>query len=290
MKLLMKKQGVLTAVRGLTEQESKQYEEDLEEMVRFEEYLLLIGFVKTNHLELEREIAGILSELYVSEGHQPYPQGVTARSNLRLLNFLGAMRLFLDHTNFRLSRTYGKGSPEHSVFRKKTREVYSGSCAYRFLYRMRNFAQHCGLPIGHVGVTSSVDEQDTKRKEHRFQVVVRPHELLSKDRGAWGSEVAAELEQGPTQLELIPLVREVSSGLSEIHRTVAKAIQPKAQEAAGRVDALLDEGRRAGGEVVAVGEIDERGNEGKFHMHILEPPGDMMEFLGFPGHRRMVRR
>lgn len=290
LKLLIKRKGVLSSVRDLTAEEWRQYQLDLQELVRVEDYLHLIGFVKTNHLELEREIGTILSELYVSEGQRPDSQGVTVRVNLRLLNFLGAMRLFLDHTDFRLSRGFGKKSQERVSFRERTRQLYSRSFAYRFLYKMRNFAQHCGMPIGHVGVTSYVSEDDSEHKDHRFQVVVRPRELIAHDRAAWGAEVARELEQASAELALIPLVREVSKGLSNIHGAVGELLRPGAEAAAHRVDALLEEGRQAGGELVAVGELGEPDATGRGKMDFFEPPAEMMKLLGFPSHRGMIRR
>src|SRR5205823_3022484 len=63
--------------------------------------------------------------------------------NRHLLNFLASIRAFLDHSETALIRRYGKGSAEFDAFRLAKAREYDEHFAYRFLYALRNYAQHC---------------------------------------------------------------------------------------------------------------------------------------------------
>src|ERR1035441_1881680 len=62
-----------------------------------------------------------------------------------LLNWLNSIRLFDDHNRARIVRTYGDPSPELDAFMAARATIYDEVPGYRFMFEMRNYAQHCGV-------------------------------------------------------------------------------------------------------------------------------------------------
>ena len=57
--------------------------------------------------------------------------------------FLLAFKTYLDHTQTSLSHTFGKDSEALATFKEGTHQAFDNSEAYRFVYQLRNYSQHC---------------------------------------------------------------------------------------------------------------------------------------------------
>lgn len=77
--------------------------------------------------------------------------------NRLLLNYLASVRTFLDHSETKIHKRYGNNSPQFIRFKEACCNAYDNHFAYRFLYELRNYAQHCGLPIGVLKVGESLE-------------------------------------------------------------------------------------------------------------------------------------
>ena len=106
--------------------------------------------VRENRKEFEDAVTSAEQTVSASATLAEARDAIDFDLNRRLLNFLTAMRFFLDHTETRLKRRYGKTNKAVQTFKTSTSASYDKVFAYRFLYRLRNVAQHCSIPIGHV--------------------------------------------------------------------------------------------------------------------------------------------
>lgn len=111
---------------------------------------------------------------------------ISRNSNRLLLNFLSSARTLIDHLETYLKRKYGKDSAEVLRFKTKTGEVFDLNFEYRFVYKLRNYAQHCGLPI----TQFKLNAHNTREGEHLkvevlFQPLFNRDELLNKYK-EWG--------------------------------------------------------------------------------------------------------
>lgn len=79
-----------------------------------------------------------------------------------MTDWLTNLRAFDDQTMHALSKRYGKESAECAVFKAACSAEYDRVFAYRFAYRLRNYAQHVGRPIQHSSTRSSDDPADTR--------------------------------------------------------------------------------------------------------------------------------
>ena len=99
--------------------------------------------------------------------------------NRRLSNYLSSFRLFLDFSEARLKRRYGKTSTEAQQFKRVCAGVYDTSFAYRFCCKLRNYAQHFGMPIGHIEARSRLDPGPPERPLHEVSVMFSTLDLLN---------------------------------------------------------------------------------------------------------------
>ena len=150
-----------------------------------------------------------------------------------VVNFLTAMRMFLDQSATELKRLDKADSGNrHSAWKRACASEYDDYFAYRFLYKLRNYVQHVGLPLSavEISVPSKQPEELVRRtllgespldhkgdpKEAVTQVFLgeSPSDLI-KNYNRW-SNVKAELEGLTTEIDLSEQIRVVMECLSRI--------------------------------------------------------------------------
>jgi hypothetical protein len=152
---------------------------------------------------------------------------------VELLNLLSAFRMFIDQTEHTLSLKFGKESPELQAFREAQSEEYDAVFGYRFLCRLRNYAQHRSLPLhgSTVGAEFSppLDQMKPGQEisiERHFRAEVERVELL-KERNIW-STVATEIECLPEAFEINQYVDDAMRSIQRLgvmsQQTLAKRI------------------------------------------------------------------
>lgn len=140
--------------------------------------------------------------------------------NRVFLNLLVGLRMYLDHTETYIKRQYGEESSNWQKFRKACVDAYDGHFAYRFMYKLRNYAQHCGLPLN----TFNVSEHENREVEGEAirdvsYGILRGATLL--DYEGWGVTLRKELQNQPDVIrvdmyvcEYVNLVKDISHVVS----------------------------------------------------------------------------
>ena len=95
-------------------------------------------------------------------------------------------------------------------FKKITNKAFDTSFAYRFLYKLRNYAQHCGSPIEGIVVKRVPNEPD----KVEVKLFFRTKTLLTEFK--WGSIIRRELFN-KEEIIVNPLVTEMTKKVGEIH-------------------------------------------------------------------------
>ncbi|MEV8530826.1 hypothetical protein [Streptomyces sp. NPDC051211] len=142
-------------------------------------------------------------------------------------SFLSAFRAFVDHTCKWLSGRYG--NVVLSEFNAKLSREYDSEFAYRFMYKLRNYSQHCGLPPISGRVRRWIDPGGVKRQE--VSVTFDARELLSKY-DSWGQPVKAELQRIGGQFSVAEIAARLMSSCSIVHAELLCVIAPHLQESA----------------------------------------------------------
>jgi hypothetical protein len=156
--------------------------------------------------------------------------------NSCLLNYLASVRTYLDYTETRIKRRYGEESERWRGFKRQCSDAYDASFSYRFLYRLRNYAQHCGLPINRIRFKVQPTEEDPNQPDYSLWVgIVRDELLQAFDWGNLEEEIAAL----PSEFEINPLLDEMTSQLDNINNSLAAEELPALTEHANYIKATL---------------------------------------------------
>ncbi len=67
--------------------------------------------------------------------------------NRLILNYLSSFRMLIDHFDRIINKRFGKSSIKYSEFKNLLKTAYDEYFEYRFVYKLRNFCQHCGIPV-----------------------------------------------------------------------------------------------------------------------------------------------
>lgn len=133
---------------------------------------------------------------------------ISRNANRLFLNFLSSGRTFLDHTETYLKRKYGSQSNEYLIFQSETNKIYDNSFEYRFMYKLRNYAQHCGLPINNITYSINNDFQGDKYVRNinlnpTFDLI-----KLSNDFKKWGSTLKEDFKLKPNEISVTSVLKE----------------------------------------------------------------------------------
>jgi hypothetical protein len=160
----------------------------------------------------EAEVINTIETLPQSAWPQPTDMGETLR--MYFLNWLFSARIHIEHTEIQLKRRYGKNSEEFKTFDLATSREYDGRFGYSFMSRLRNFAQHYGLPPLVGRIHADVDEDPQRWLELYFE----KSRLLGFKK--WSS-VRDEIEAIPgEEVHLEDLIEQMMEGLSSIEGIV----------------------------------------------------------------------
>jgi len=131
--------------------------------------------------------------------------------NRYAMNYLFSIRTFLDHWETRIKRKYRSNQQYLDLFKKVTSQEYDNHMAYRIVYRLRNYVQHCEMPI------SNVIERFNDNNEKEIIVCVNRDRLLSNFK-EWKPEEVEYLKVLEQNIEILPLFEEMNACLFRIHQ------------------------------------------------------------------------
>lgn len=174
----------------------------------------------------------------MSTVHRRISLDVEVELNRRVMALLSSFRAFIDHTEHALSSRYGRESDELDSFRRACAAEYDNEFAYRFASRLRNYAQHRDLPIGHTKLTAP-----SKRTRQAAEVsleCVRDQLLAS---GFDWKSLRSELEVQPESRNIHTTIDQLMPCLARLRAT---AIEPQLVDIRQAAERLAGLAREAG--------------------------------------------
>lgn len=188
---------------------------------------LVIG----NYAEF-RAIESSMAIVFTTTRQANWPDPAQSLFHFRriLLNWLNSIRLFDDHNRARIVRTYGDPSRELDGYKAARSAIYDEVPGYRFMFEMRNYAQHCGeLPvIGQIHQDASGNTLDL-----HFD-----RDQLLRDFGKW-KLVKPDLEAGPEHIPLDTPIEEAMVAVTRLAQAVAAIDQPRFAASIETVQAVM---------------------------------------------------
>ncbi len=129
----------------------------------------------------------------------------------KLTGFLSCTRKYLDNWETHLKSKYGKNSTEVELFSKETGNLYDNYPEYCFMYRLRNFDQHCEIVFSKF--TEYIGDDG---KAHRI-ILVNRERLLNSPFTGWKQIDKDFIKRKDEDFDILPIIQVYYNCLLELH-------------------------------------------------------------------------
>jgi hypothetical protein len=169
-----------------------------------------------NYIRFEKDIDGLMKALSLRpRDYESISEDALQCINLHICNILSSARTYVDHQETRIKRKYGESSKEVGIFTAAKSQEYDNAFPYRFMYHLRNYIQHCGLPAATTGVQHKLVDRVKGEVEMSMSPCAIKSQLLQQHR--WKEIILKDLESLPENIELAPILHEYVECLKRIH-------------------------------------------------------------------------
>jgi hypothetical protein len=193
--------------------------------------------------------------------------------NRLIINYLSSSRTFLDHTEFKLKRVYGEQSQRYIIFKAATALEYDTNFSYRFFYKLRNYTQHCGMPLGGIKFNSKEEPEFSGNIINTLSIYFAKDRLLEFNK--WGTPVEDEINKLPNEFDILPHFKDFRKSLDKLNLVLIESNIADLVQSAQRIQQLLNEAKTQQGTPIIFSWIDE-GRVKK--MHIQNIPFHLVEY------------
>lgn len=190
----------INEIRPLTSKEYEKYKKAVSIVIDANQSLDLFKLVYYNFNDYEQALNQFFKQFVQNQGMDwNKMDGITLQLNRLISNYLSSIRLFLDHSEYALHQKYGKNSLQLKEFKKTCSNVYDNNFSYRFLSKLRNYVQHCGMPIGHININSKVVNVNPTKSNHQLELQFDRDSLLKNFE--W-KKLKPEIEKLPLKFDI----------------------------------------------------------------------------------------
>ncbi|KFD18365.1 hypothetical protein GTPT_2555 [Tatumella ptyseos ATCC 33301] len=207
----------INEIRTLSDDELETYDKKTNILMEFVNDFSLVEYVKLNYESLME----LLSETIIKAAKEPsfigsYPfKTFPSLFNSRILNYLMSVKTLLEHMETSINRRYGEESTELLEFKSLTANEFDSKFSYRFMYKLRNFVQHCGMPPLSHTISKSLDEVSNTVSVELIVYFIR--DKLIQGFSKWGAQVKADLKQMDESFPTIPIINEHINSIFKIY-------------------------------------------------------------------------
>lgn len=210
-------------IRPLEDLEFNKFLSARTELYEFARKQDLFRLVDANYIEYKTALNEYFkTHCETSDMAGSHLEGVIFNINRLVLNLLSAVRTFLDHAETNLKRTYGEKSDNFQTFNKACSSCFDNYFSYRFLYKLRNYSQHIGMPITCLDASSEMVNLNPLKFDHMLKTVAMKNDLLKYDK--WGKykefEIKDEINLLPEKIDIDPYIDEMMYCIEKINVTL----------------------------------------------------------------------
>lgn len=156
--------------------------------------------------------------------------------NTRILNFLSSVRTFLDHSETYLKRRYDKDPERFKKFKEACSNAYDNNFSYKFIYHLRNYAQHCGMPVSRLQFNKKTVDRQTLRIGSSIVILCDRDELLANH--DW-KKATAQLREQPKEIPIGFHMQEMLECLWGINLILIEQELPTIEEGVQAIENLI---------------------------------------------------
>ncbi|MGW3628662.1 hypothetical protein ACWD7F_00605 [Streptomyces sp. NPDC005122] len=173
------------------------------------------SLMKRSHSNIKMMISAFSdAEEYGGNFRNADKEGMKSSLLAEMTNWLAATRLYLENERDFIQANFGDKSDELKEFKAATAAAFDAHEGYRFLYDLRNYVQHCGIPAGQLTVSG--------KPPNRRIVINLDRSRLMTARFKWNRHAMALLEHWPAKIPLLPLMEEAMEGYTAIEEQMMR--------------------------------------------------------------------
>lgn len=206
----------IKVVRELTTVEYESFCNAREELLQFTKEQRPFEILGQCYDELYKNIKNCSQDDRLKPSMYPdFKNQVLNELNKSLMGFLTAYKTFDDHNRKALSRAFGKTSQEYKLYEESCHFAYDNYRAYRLFSYIRDYAQHCELPISGIDLSATWDKEHNQVCYNR-NIFFDRDEFIKKDKNI-KEKYKNVLMEYPEKIEVSIVLPEFMEGLLEIN-------------------------------------------------------------------------
>lgn len=227
--------GEIKGIRELSKQEYDEYTTAKTRLTVFSRDQQLLEVVRMNYYDLQNSLKKHQEE-YVKNPSMNFfrMESMYLDLNRHILNYLSTTRAFVDQSRHNISTRCGNNSQRYKNFEKACSTAYDGCFSYRFLDKLRNYVQHCGMPLGKLSLRSWETDPTAKKISHELQVMFNRDELLAA-KFDWTSRLKKELQELSAEFEVMHHAGEMMKCIEIINTAAINEDVPELQSCAKHI-------------------------------------------------------
>ncbi len=262
MQVYSRKSYSFDEIKELNKTESNQYSKYTKLLHSYESIKRLFQIMISNNNDLikfiEEEKKTVYDEISVNGNKERY-YNHHLQINRYFLNYLGSYRTLLDHTETLFKKTMN--DDEINSLKTKTSILFDNYFSYRFFTKLRNFSQHCGIPIDDFKVSLTlIKEPNTFKTEYEIDFI--SSELLDKY-DSWGKILKEDLKN-KTSFSLFPLLDEFEVAMNEFWEFILSFFKNKAKSGIDFITTQTDKYKNENNEICIFSDITYEGDRIKY--------------------------
>ena len=195
-------------------------------------------------------------------------------ANKLILNVLMSFIFFVDNAKAFTKRNHGVKSQESFIL--LTNEIYDKSFAYRFLYKLRNYSVHLGFALEVINIGINFNHKKPEISEHSIKLLV-DLDLLLKEKKLFGKRVHDEIKEmkdSDTELNLIPLINELSHYIMELQKNIYSFQKEELTNSIENIEMFVGNNKTKTNAIKVYHDIERKGKEVSFSVY--DVPYDML--------------
>lgn len=270
---------------GLTKAEYDELRDSILKIGVFLEYADLFSTIRWNFEDLINIIRSYLQAFAKKDTKFLVARDMKLNINKDLLNILSAVRFYLDYMDHRLKDTFGKTSDIVVNFKTYLSTEYDNNFSYRFIYHLRNYAQHKGFLINELDFGENPGKENQFQINYYLNVHINRNELL-KDK-EFKKELRIEIEELPEKINIMEHVVNCMKSIEKIHHLITRDLLLTVIDDAKIIKQYLEKlsyNQNDDKVMVAIFETDhsdEDIKQVKSISHLQVPTGDVEQILSY---------
>jgi len=202
-------------------------------------YSYLFSTVQWNCEDLINTINAYLNAFIKKDAMFLTARDVSLNINKDILNTLTSFRFYLDYMDKNLKDDFGKSSGLVKKFNDLCSIEYDNNFSYRFIYHLRNYAQHKGILVNSVNFSKFIDKENPLKINHNLRISINRNNLI-EDKN-FKKELKPEIAKLPENIDPVEHIFNWLNSLERIHQQITNEIIPTGFESAKAIIDRLEE-------------------------------------------------